>query len=264
MKFKLALAQCRHDTVNGALSVVERYVNAAVEAGADLLVFPESLMTPYEKELGRFLAEAEPADGPFAQAVSGLARDNGLWIVYTVNEANPGGNPFNTALVADAEGNTALSYRKVHLFDSATTRESDRMASGNELAVPVDSPFGRIGVGICYDLRFPEVARFASTRDAKLMLYPAAWVSGERKVGQWQALLRARAVENAMFVAGLSRCDEGYIGMSCVYDPWGDLVAQAGPDEQLLVCEIDTDLVDEARKAIPVLSHRRPETYVEP
>ncbi len=261
MKLNVGLAQCRHTPDNDPLSLVRSFAEKAKASGVDLLVFPESLMTPYEKDRGAFLNEAQPITGSFVSSVNDIAREHSLALVYTFNEKNPDGNPFNTAVLTTPDGTTLSSYRKVHLFDSDTTQESDRMAAGSKLFEPVWVQGAIVGIGICYDLRFPEVARYAALHGAQLMLYPAAWVAGERKIEQWQTLLRARAIENEMYVAGLSRCDEGYIGHSCIFDPRGDLLASADDSEQLIMATIDSELIDQTRRTLPVFDHRRPELY---
>ena len=261
MKCTVAVAQCCHPADGDVVGMVEEYCRRAAGRGADLLVFPESLMTRYEAELGAFLAAAEPLGGAFSTAVDALSARYGLWMVYTMNELNPAGNPFNTAVVVDGQGRKAGVYRKVHLFDTDFTRESDRMSAGDALFEPVDAPFGKLGLGICYDLRFPEVARFAALRGADIMVYPAAWVSGEGKARQWLTLLAARAIEGEMFVVGACRSDEGYGGCSCVVSPTGEVVAEAGPDEELLVAEIDMSDLGDVRRRMPVLQHRKAELY---
>jgi predicted amidohydrolase len=257
----IGLAQVCHPADGDVLGLVRRVAVDTVERGVDMLVFPESLMTRYERKRQDFLAAAEPLDGPFSRGVDAIAAEFGLWMVYTVNELNPDGRPFNTAVLVDASGTKRGAYRKVHLFDTDFTQESKRMAAGDQLFEPVETPFGTIGLAICYDLRFPEVARFAATRGCDLMLYPSAWVDGSQKVTQWRTLLAARAIENAFFVAGLSRPDKGYIGHSCVFDPSGELLAEAGEGECLLVAELDSDRIAEVRSRMPVLAHRRPELY---
>ena len=232
--FTLGLAQCAHPVD------VRQWARRAREAGVDLLVFPEALMTRFDGSVERFCAQAQEVDGPFAQTVDAIAASEELWIAYTLNEKNPdGGLPFNTAVVVDSAGVKRARYRKVHLFDAQGHRESDRMSAGNELMAPFGTPFGVLGLAICYDLRFPEVARAAALAGAELMLYPAAWVDGPGKVAQWETLLAARAIENGMFVAGVSSCDDGRIGNSRVYAPDGALLAAGGPDEQLVTCRID-------------------------
>ncbi len=261
MKFMLGLAQTCHPEDGDVVNLVDRVAYEAKEARVDLLVFPESLMTRYERDLGDFLNAAESLDGSFVTAINELAAKHNLWIVYTVNELNSDGRPFNTVVCVDNQGNMQGVYRKTHLFDTDFTRESDRMGKGDHLFDPVDTPFGKIGLGICYDLRFPEVARYAALRGAELMIYPAAWVDGKLKANQWQTLLAARAIENEMFVAGVSRADNGYIGQSCVVDPQGVVIAAAGPSQTLVVSRIDTSLIGDVRSRMPVLEHRRPELY---
>lgn len=262
MAFTLGLAQCRHPEDGDVLRMADAWMARAVQCGVQLLVFPESLMTPFDASAEEFARAAEPLDGPFCSAMSALAAKHGLWVVYTANEAGKV-RPFNTAVVVDPSGAQRGVYRKVHLFDTSFVRESDKIGAGGEYLEPVETPFGRIGVGICYDLRFPEQARAAAMSGACLMLYPAAWVDGPLKVEQWRTLLAARAIENEFFVAGLSRCDRAfggaardYAGNSCVFGPLGTVVAEAGgTDEELVVCDIDLGEIEQARAAMPVLDH---------
>ena len=269
--FRLGLAQCCHPADGDVLRMVDSWMGRAKAEAVDLLVFPESLMTPFDASVEEFASAAEPIDGRFCSGVDALAAKHGLWTVYTANELNEGGRPFNTAVVVDSQGRKKAVYRKVHLFDTDFVRESDKVSAGDDFMQPIETPFGRIGVGICYDLRFPEQARAAALAGADVMVYPAAWVDGPRKVNQWKTLLAARAVENEFFVAGLSRCDRAfgggkrdYAGNSCVFGPLGEAVAEAqGIEEELLVADIDLEAITRARSAMPVLDHRRPEVYAE-
>ncbi len=262
MAFTLGLAQVRHPEDGDAAGLVERWCSEAEARGVDLLVFPESLMCPYERELGEFLRAAEPLGGAFATSVRDSARRHGLWVVFTMNErSDDPARPHNTAVVCDDSGEVRGVYRKCHLFDTSFTQESSRMMPGDELLEPVDTPFGRIGLGICYDLRFPEVARHAATRGADVLLYPAAWVDGPLKADHWKGLLAARAIENEVFVAGVSRCDRGYVGQSRVVDPLGVTRAAAGTGEELVACRVETGEIAVARANMPILEHRRPELY---
>lgn len=264
MTFVLGLAQCRHSEEGGTEAVLEMAEQWCAEAslrGVDILVFPESLMTRYELDRQSFASEAEPIDGPFCCGMDALAARYGLWLVYTVNERNAEGNPFNTAVITGSDGAKHGVYRKVHLFDTDFTKESDRMAAGSALFEPIDTPFGRIGLSICYDLRFPEVARFAATRGCQLLINPAAWVDGRLKAEQWRTLLSARAIENEIFVAGLSRVDKSYIGQSAVFGPDGVMLASGSVREELVAARIDLSAIDGVRAAMPVLEHRRPELY---
>lgn len=264
--FKLALAQCRHpegDSWRDAAECAKGWCDRASRDGARMLAFPESLMTRYEAERGAFLSAAQPLDGPFCRAMDALARRFGLWLVYTANEANPhsAGLPFNTAVLTGPDGAQRGAYRKTHLFDTDFTRESDRMAAGDALFAPTDTAFGKVGLGICYDLRFPEVARAAALAGCRLFVLPAAWVDGPGKADQWETLLRARAIENGIFVAGVCRADASRIGHSLIVGPQGEVLARGGTGEELVVADIDLSSIDAVRAAMPLLEHRRPELY---
>ncbi len=260
--FTLALAQCARPADGDVLSQVRHWMARAAGMHADMLVFPECLMTLYELPPEQFDAAAQSLDGPFARAVNALAREHGLWVVYTVNEKNPdGGKPFNTAVICDSTGELRGAYRKVHLFDVGGYRESDKMSAGDTLFEPIETPFGRIGLGICYDLRFPELARKQALQGCDVLVYPSAWVAGERKVEQWRTLLAARAIENELFVAGLSRTGGKYAGYSAVFGPRGELLDSAEDDETLLLAHIDTGIAQATRLQVPVFEHRRPDIY---
>lgn len=279
MAFTLGLAQCCHPGDGDVLGMVKSWMARAKNAGVDVLVFPESLMTPYELDVQAFADASEPLDGPFCTGINALAAEFGLWVVYTANERADDEDvkasrtavlpPFNTAIMVGDDGAIRGIYRKVHLFDTDFTRESDKVAAGIALPAAFDTPFGRIGLGICYDVRFPEFARALALKGCDLLIYPAAWVDGPRKVDQWHTLLAARAIENELFVAGLSRCDRGfgeakrdYAGHSCVFGPLGNgLAMAAGIDEELVVTRIDLDEIAAARAAMPVLDHRRTDLY---
>lgn len=237
--FTIALAQCRQPEDGDVVRNVRRFAERAADAGADLVVFPEALMSRFDGSVERFAAAAQPLDGPFCQAIDALAAELGLWVAYTMNERNPRGLPFNTAVITDSTGAQRGTYRKTHLFDKQGEHESVYTTPGSELMAPVRAPFAAIGMAICYDLRFPEVTAAAARDGANLMLFPAAWVDGPDKVNQWKTLLRERAVENGIHVAGVSSVDPNRTGHSCVFAPDGTLLAEAGADEELLVCQCD-------------------------
>lgn len=262
MQLTLALAQCSHPSNGDVVGLVRAWASEAKMRGADLVAFPESLMTPYELPREQFAEAAEPLGGSFTQGVDAVARELGIWIVYTVNETNPdGGLPYNTAVITDASGERRASYRKTHLFDVGPHRESAKMSAGDKIFEPLETPFGALGLGICYDLRFPELARKQALAGCELLIYPAAWVTGPGKVDQWQTLLRARAIENGIFVAGICRSDKGYVGQSLIVSPTGAILACAGEKDELVLAKIDLSEVAATQAAIPSLAHRRPELY---
>lgn len=262
MAFRLGIAQAGFPGDGGVLPQIDRLACEASREGVALLAFPENLMCP--KELGaQELAElAEPLDGPFVHGICDTARAHGLWVVATMSEKSMREKPpYNTALVVDDSGAVRGTYRKCHLYDAHGVCESDRMTAGDAPCMPVRTPFCTLGVGICYDLRFPEVARSLALCGCDVLLFPAAWHDGPGKALHWRTLLCARAIENECFVAGVCHGGSRYVGMSHVFGPLGDVLVE-GRDE-LLVCDVDLRAVRSAREAMPVLAHRRPDLYAE-
>ena len=179
MGFRIGLAQCCHPADGNVVAMAERWAAQAVEKGVELLVFPESLMTPFELLADDFARAAQPLDGPFCTAMNALAAKFGMWMVYTANEraeAPEGACPFNTAVVVDDAGVQRAAYRKVHRFDTDFVRESDKTSAGSEVLRAVEGPFGTFGVAICYDLRFPEQARLMALAGCDVIVYSSAWV----------------------------------------------------------------------------------------
>jgi len=266
--FLLALAQSGYPTDGDVLAQADSYARRASDAGARLLAFPENFMCPRPLDAQELRELSETADGPFVGGMGACARRHGLWLVFTMSETNPaGGPPFNTAVVIDDAGSVRGTYRKCHLYDAHAVRESDRMSAGTALCAPILTPFCTLGVGICYDLRFPELSRHLALAGCDLLLFPSAWHDGPHKARHWQTLLAARAIENECYVAGVCHADSRFVGRSLVADPLGTTVASGpaasdpqGP-EALVLARIDTQAVRAAREAMPVLDHRRPELY---
>lgn len=267
MTFTLALAQTGYPANGDVLAQVEACANSAAQAGAQILAFPENLMSPRELSAQELRELAEPVDGPFVQGLSEAAHRHGLWVVFTMSEVNPSAKPpYNTAVMVDDQGIIRGSYRKCHLYDAHTVRESDRMTAGNQLCQPIQTPFAKVGLGICYDLRFPEVARTAAVAGCNLVLFPACWHDGPRKQEHWETLLRARAIENECFVAGICHAGERYVERSMVAGPLGEevpsqVVEVSEYPDRLFVAQIDMSLVQATRDAMPILQHRRLELY---
>lgn len=266
--FLLALAQSGYPTDGNVLAQAERFAKRASDANAHLLAFPENFMCPRPLRAQELRDMSEPLDGPFVRAIGACARRHGLWIVFNMSEANPaGGPPFNTAVVVDDAGEVRGSYRKCHLYDAHAVRESDRMSAGSALCAPIQTPFCTLGVGICYDLRFPELSRHLALAGCDLLVIPSAWHDGPHKARHWQTLLAARAIENECYVAGICHAGSRFVGTSLVANPLGVTVAQ-GPavldpqrPEALAIARIDTQATTAARDAMPVLEHRRPGLY---
>ena len=220
---------------------------------ADLVVFPEVFQRDFGTPGDRLDEYAEELDGPFASEVGRVAQARGTTVVAGMLERT-GSTPFNTLVV---RGGSVASYRKIHLYDSFGYRESDVLAAGATTPVLVDVAGARIGLMTCYDLRFPELARALVEAGAEVLVVPAAWVAGERKVDHWRTLLRARAIENTVYVAACGQPAPRYCGHSMVVDPMGDVIAEAGPEAALVRATLRRSELVEARRVNPSLANRR-------
>ena len=179
------------------LGRVRAALDRAAGQGADLAVFPEATQARFGTDLAEV---AEPLDGPFGTALAAAARDTGVALVAGVFEPAPDGRVYNTAVGYSASGQRVAAYRKIHLFDSLGEAESKVVAPGAE---PVLAELAGLRVGLltCYDIRFPELARDLVARGADLLVVPAAWAAGLFKEEHWVTLVRARAIENTVWVA---------------------------------------------------------------
>lgn len=236
--------------------------------GAGLVMLPEMFCCPYDSAV--FPAYAEPEGGPAWQALAEAARRAGVYLVGgSMPEIDPAGKIYNTCYIFDPQGRCIGKHRKMHLFDIDVQggqyfRESDTLSPGSQVTV-VETSFGPLGVAICYDLRFPELARLMALRGAKMLAYPGAF-NMTTGPAHWEILFRARALDNQVYLLGCAPArDEraGYVsyGHSLVVSPWGSPLAQLGPEEGRLLAEIDLDEVERVRQQIPVLQHRRQDVY---
>lgn len=224
-------------------------------AGADLVVFPEAFARDFGEAGSDVSPYAEPIEGPFAAEVGRLAADRGTTVVAGMFETGPDpSRPFNTLVL---RGGADATYRKIHLYDSFGYRESDRLTAGTLDPVVVDvGPF-TVGLMTCYDLRFPELARALVDRGAEVLVVPAAWVAGPRKVDHWRTLVRARAIENTVYVVAAGQPGPRYSGHSMVVDPLGDVIAEAGEAATIIEATLDHEVLEQARRANPSLANRR-------
>ncbi|GGS59616.1 carbon-nitrogen family hydrolase [Streptomyces violaceus] len=226
------------------------------QAGADLVVLPELWTTgafAYE-EFGR---EAEPLEGPTYEAMAKAASDAGVWLhAGSIPERDPDGPLYNTSLVFSPSGDLAAAYRKIHRF-GFDKGEAVLMGAGAEL-VTVRLPGTVLGLSTCYDLRFPELFRGLVDAGAETLVVSAGWP--ERRRSHWTLLAQARAVENQAFVVacGTAGTHAGVpqAGHSIVVDPWGEVLARAGADEEVLTVEFDPGKVATTREQFPALKDR--------
>ncbi len=264
---RVALAQMSSTRdVSENLRWIGASVAAAAARGCDLIVLPENapLLAP---EADR-LAQVEPLDGRQITSLRDEAHRHRIALVVgSFAESGPDpGRSFNTCVVIDADGEIAGVYRKIHLFDvsvaaDTTFRESDTVAAGPPEPVCVDVLGWRLGLSICYDLRFPELYRRLVADGAEVLLVPAAFTL-RTGAAHWHALLRARAIENLCWVLAPGQTGRHYgaresYGHSLAVSPWGDVRLDAGDAPGLHVVDIDRAEMELARARIPALAHRR-------
>mgnify|MGYP005842589341 CR=1 FL=1 len=229
----------------------------AAARGADLLVFPEMFMglPTAERPPARIAAEH---GGSFSAGLAAVASQSGIAVAAGCWEEGPhNGRAYNVARIFSPKGEEVAAYRKIHLFDALSVRESDTMAPGNALPPVVELAGVRVGVAICYDLRFPELFRHLALQGVQLIVVPSAWYQGPVKEVHWTTLLQARAIENTLYVAGCNLVGPSFCGRSALFDPFGIQVAGAGESEQILVGAIDPERIRTVRVKLPSLENRR-------
>jgi deaminated glutathione amidase len=241
-------------------------VRRAAEAGARLVVLPEKW--PYVHG-PRSREGAEDLDGPSVGAARGWARELGVAILAgSVIEDAPGGRVFNTSVLVQPDGAVSHVYRKLHMFDvdvgGVSYRESAVTRAGAEIVVG-EALGRRIGMSVCYDLRFPELYRRLAIRGAEVIVVPSAFTAATGR-DHWEPLLRARAIENQAFVIAANQFgghDDGTVshGRSMIVDPWGVVLAQAPDGEGVVVADLDFESLASVRARLPALEHRRPDVY---
>jgi deaminated glutathione amidase len=238
----------------------------AARRGADLAVFPEATQARFGEHLP---SVAEPLTGSFGTGLGSAARECGVALVAGVFEPAPDGRVYNTAVAYQASGELAAAYRKIHLYDALGEKESALVAPGSEPVV-TDLAGLRVGLATCYDIRFPELFRALVTRGADLIVVPAAWAAGLFKEEHWVTLVRARAIENTVWVAAAGQVPDpdspptrspSGSGRSMLVDPMGTVRTDLGPWPGLGVGEVDLTLTAKVRAVLPVLEHRREDVF---
>ena len=243
------------------------HLRQAKEQGADIAVLPEMFCCPYENIAFRPYGEA--AGGEAQKALAALARELGVWIVGGSLPELEGARVYNTAFVYDSAGRQVARHRKMHLFDISVEggqsfRESDTLTSGHDVTV-FDTPWGKMGLCICFDLRFEELARVMTLQGARVLLVPAAF-NMTTGPAHWELLFRQRAVDNQLYTVGTSPArneKETYVawGHSIVCDPWGSVLHQCGAGEEVAVTALDLSRIESVRRQLPILSARREDVY---
>jgi deaminated glutathione amidase len=259
---RIALAQILSSTEPAEnLELVRDYSARAADAGAKLVVFPEATMCRFGVPLAPI---AEPVDGPWATGVRRIATDCGITVIAGMFTPAGDGRVKNTLIAAGpgTPNDPDTHYDKIHLYDAFGFTESRTVAPGREPVV-ITGAGVRVGLTVCYDIRFPALYTELARRGAQLIVVCASWGAGTGKLDQWTLLARARALDSMAYVAAAGQADPGEsltgsgaptgVGGSLVASPFGEVVASAGSGPQLVVADIDVDRVARARDSIAVL-----------
>jgi predicted amidohydrolase len=264
---RVALCQTNSgDDVEANVAQVEDLLRQAGRAGVDLAALPE--VWPLQGSAPQMRQAAEPVPGPRTERLSELAREHRMWIHGGSVLELDSERVFNTSVLLDRDGELVATYRKIHLFDAdppgaVPSRESHVFAEGNRIVV-AETEFGRAGMSICYDVRFPELYRSLAVQGAAIVFVPAAF-RAETGVAHWEVLLRARAIEDQYVVIAAAQWgswgppgrERHTFGNSMVVDPWGRILARANDGVGVTCVEIDLDEVRHVREILPALRHRR-------
>ncbi len=266
MKLALIQMQVLKDKDASAKKAMEN-VGRLASLGAQMVVLPEMFNCPYDTR--EFEGYAESEGGPTWQLMSEAARANGIYLVGGSIPEREGKAIYNTCFIFGPDGSQIGKYRKIHMFDvdiknGQYFKESEALQAGEDVAV-VDTAFGKIGIAICYDVRFPELARKMVKQGAEMLIYPAAFNMTTGPV-HWELIFRARAVDNQVYVIGCApaRDEEAtYVsyGHSIVVSPWGDVVGSLNEEEGYLMGIIDFDEIKRVRAQLPLLRHLRDDVY---
>lgn len=253
------------ENLAASLAMAERAVQGC--ADLDLLVFPEC-NDIFAASWPQAAANAEPVPGPFTEAFADFARRHQVNVIPgSVLESQADGRVKNTVPFLNRSGELAARYEKIHLMDAMQFKESAHVAAGNEICV-FDADFGRVGILVCYDLRFPELARSMALAGAEILICPACFPVGTPlppRTDHWDVLVDAMALQNLTWVCACNQfgavAGAQPFGRSRVTDPWGTAVAVAGGREEILYATLDLGYLDEVRQRLATWQNRRPDLY---
>ncbi|MBC7100567.1 MAG: carbon-nitrogen hydrolase family protein [Methanobacteriales archaeon] len=266
------LGICQMKVVNKKeenIKKAENMIRKLAEEGSETIILPEMFNCPYDNS--RFQEYAETQDGPTITRLKEVAKELKVHIIAGSIPEKTGEGIYNTSFIINPEGDIIGRHRKIHLFNinipgKITFRESDTLLAG-ETPTIIKVGNVKIGVGICYDIRFPELSRIMTLKGASILAFPGAFnmVTGP---AHWKTLIRARAIDNQVFVVAASpardkKAEYVAYGHSMVADPWGSIIYEAGADETIKNVEIDLSQVENVRRRLPLLENRRPEIYDE-
>ena len=267
---KLKLALCQMNVIDNKLENLKNASSMISDASkkVDFVVLPEMFNCPYSND--KFIEYSEDENDSYTlNKISNLARENNIYILAGSIPEKKEDKLFNTSYLFDKHGEIIAKHRKMHLFDidvkdKITFKESDVLTAGNDFTL-ADTEFGKIGIGICYDIRFPELARIMVENGALILFYPGAF-NMTTGPAHWQLLFRSRALDNQVYCVGVAPAlneDASYhsYGHSIITNPWGEVLAEADQKEEIILCEIDLDEIKKVREELPLLKNKRKDLY---
>ena len=268
---KIKIAAIQMSTVADKMEnvrTVKTYLEKIKDENPDFVILPEMFCCPYQTE--NFPIYAEKEGGPVWQQLSGYAKQYGIYLIGgSMPEKDAEGNVYNTSYIFDREGKQIGKHRKVHLFDidvkgGQTFKESDTLTAGDSDTV-FDTEFGKMGVMLCFDIRFPELSRMMVNDGARIVFVPAAF-NMTTGPAHWELSFRTRALDNQIYMVGCAPARDvsaGYIswGHSIVTDPWGRVTGMLDENEGILLAELDMDYEEQVREELPLLKSRRKDMY---
>ncbi len=246
------------------LSKILHYVSKSASQGATMCTFPEFMMcyTPPSQSARELASISEKITGNFVTTIADSAKQNSIQVVGTFYEKSPKQNRvYDTSFVIGKNGKIISVYRKIHLYDALGFKESNKLYAGSSITKPVKTSIGKMGMMICYDLRFPEMSRILASSGSEILVVPSAWVKGQGKEEHWITINKARAIENGCYVISPDQVGNIYCGRSLVVDPFGEILLDMKKREGIGTVDISLDLVHQTRKKLPLLKNRRTDIY---
>lgn len=262
---KIAVVQMRAETdKKNNLKKILKYISQAAHRNAELCAFPEFMMyyTSSSQSPADLANIAEKIDGEFVSSISEEAKRNSIQVVGTLYEKSPKPNRvYDTSFLIDKNGRVLSTYRKIHLYDALGFKESTKLYPGSSITKPVKTSVGKMGMMICYDLRFPEMSRILASSGSDILVVPSAWVKGKMKEEHWLTINKTRAIENGCYVISPDQVGNIYCGRSVVVDPYGKILLDMKKKEGIGIVDISLDEVKQVRQKLPLLQNRRTDIY---
>ena len=246
------------------LKKIISFISKASSKNATLCAFPEFMMfyTNSSQSSTQLAKLAETINGKFVSAISNASKENRIQVIGSFYEKSRKKNRvYDTSFIIDESGKIISTYRKIHLYDALGFRESDKMTPGSKIAKPVATSIGKVGMMICYDLRFPEMSRLLAVAGSEVLVAPSAWVKGKMKEEHWISINKTRAIENGCYVIAPDQVGNIYCGRSLVVDPFGKVLLDMKKKQGISFVDIDLKKIHETRKILPLLQNRRIDVY---